>query len=47
MKRLDVRVFGIYEVAPPLDFASGTANWPRNFATDFYTMFEDLNFPLA
>ncbi|MGZ3723957.1 MAG: formimidoylglutamase, partial [Bdellovibrionales bacterium] len=24
MKRLDVRVFGIYEVSPPLDIASGT-----------------------
>jgi formiminoglutamase len=35
MKRLDVRVFGIYEVAPPLDTASGTAKLAAQFAHGF------------
>jgi len=35
MKRLDVRVFGIYEVSPPLDMASGTAKLAAQFAHGF------------
>jgi formiminoglutamase len=35
MKRLDVRVFGIYEVSPPLDLSSGTAKLAAQFAHGF------------
>jgi formiminoglutamase len=35
MKRLDVRVFGIYEVSPPLDVSAGTAKLAAQFAHGF------------
>lgn len=35
IKRLDVRVFGIYEVSPPLDTGSGTAKLAAQFAHGF------------
>ena len=35
MKRLDVRVFGIYEVSPPLDLSGGTAKLAAQFAHGF------------
>ena len=34
-KRLDVRVFGIYEVSPPLDTGGGTAKLAAQFAHSF------------
>lgn len=34
-KRLDVRVFGIYEVSPPLDMSSGTAKLAAQFSHGF------------
>ncbi len=35
MKRLDVRVFGIYEVSPPLDVSGGTSKLAAQFAHGF------------